>query len=77
LAFLRKTLPEMTFLIPGIGAQGGDLRATVLAAKNEQNTGFIINSSREVIFASSDASFALDSRQKAQILRDEINSYLV
>ena len=77
LAFLRKTLPEMTFLIPGIGAQGGDLRATVLAAKNEQNTGFIINSSREVIFASSGFSFALDSRQKAQTLRDQINSYLV
>jgi len=77
LAFLRKTLPEMTFLIPGVGTQGGDLRATVLAAKNEQNTGFIINSSREVIFASSGFSFALDSRQKAQILRDQINSYLV
>jgi len=67
----------MTFLIPGAGAQGGDLRATVLAAKNEQNTGFIINSSREVIFASSNPSFALDSRQKAQNLRDQINSYLV
>jgi len=76
LAELRQLLPNITFLIPGVGAQGGDLQATVLAAKNQHNAGFIVNSSREIIFASSGLDFALEARQKTQALRDQINSYL-
>ncbi len=73
---LRQLLPNITFLIPGVGAQGGDLQATILAAKNQHNVGFIVNSSREIIFASSGLDFALEARQKTQALRDQINSYL-
>lgn len=57
---------DMWFLVPGIGAQGGDIKQTVLAGQNIKGTGMIINSSRGIIFSK-------NSRQEAQKLRDEIN----
>ena len=49
-------------LIPGIGAQGGDLEATVLAGRDSSGQGMIINNSRGVIFASSGEDFAAAAR---------------
>jgi orotidine-5'-phosphate decarboxylase len=66
---------DMWFLIPGVGAQGGDVEATVTAAANNEKNGFVINSSRGIIFASSDADFAEVARKKAIELKDEINNY--
>lgn len=51
LAIIRKIVGDMPILIPGIGAQGGDLAATVKLGKNSQGQGMIINSSRGIIFA--------------------------
>lgn len=51
LARVRSIAGEMTFLVPGIGAQGGDVAATVKAGLNTQKNGMIINSSRGIIFA--------------------------
>lgn len=51
LAEIRAIARDMTFLIPGIGAQGGDLAATVKAGKNSKNNGMIINSARGIIYA--------------------------
>ena len=56
-------------LIPGVGAQGGDLAQTVQAAKNAENSGFIINSSRGIIYADNPA-------EEAEKLRVEINKLL-
>jgi len=53
LAVVRKLIPEMTFLVPGLGAQGGDVKATVEAGLNSEKKGMIINSSRGIIFAQS------------------------
>lgn len=68
LARVRKLIPEMTFLVPGMGAQGGDVEATVKAGLNSEKLGMIINSSRGIIFAENPG-------EEAKKLRDEINKY--
>lgn len=75
LAHIRKIAGDMTFLVPGIGAQGGDVKKTVNAGLNSQKKGMIINSSRGIIFASSGTDFAERAREAAVKLRDEINKY--
>jgi orotidine-5'-phosphate decarboxylase len=66
---------DMIFLVPGMGAQGGDAGATVKAGLNSAGTGLVINSSRSIIFASGSEDFAEAARQKALGFRDEINKY--
>jgi len=66
---------QMVFLVPGLGAQGGEAEATVKAGLNQAGTGLIINSSRAIIYASSGEDFAEKARQKALESRDEINKY--
>jgi orotidine-5'-phosphate decarboxylase len=68
LAQIRKIIGDMTLLVPGIGAQGGDVEKTVKAGLNSKKVGMIINSSRGIIFAQ-------DPRVEAQKLRDEINRF--
>ena len=68
LAQIRKMAGEMTFLVPGIGSQGGDIQKVVQAGLNSQNMGLLINSSRGIIFAK-------NPRENAEKLRSEINQY--
>ena len=75
LAEVRKIAGDMTFLVPGVGAQGGDVEKTVKAGLNSEGAGMIINSSRGIIFASSDSDFAEVARQEAKKLKEEINKY--
>lgn len=49
IAQVRQLCPDMLFLIPGVGAQGGDLKAAVQAACDHQGAGFIINVSRQIM----------------------------
>ncbi len=65
---IRAIVGDMTFLVPGIGAQGGDVKAVVEAGKNAAGKGLIINSSRGIIFSD-------DPHEEAKKLRDEINLY--
>jgi orotidine-5'-phosphate decarboxylase len=65
---VREIVGEMTLLVPGIGAQGGDVEKTVRAGLNSKKAGIIINSSRGIIFAE-------NPRLEAEKLRDEINKY--
>ncbi|MDB6083686.1 MAG: pyrF [Gammaproteobacteria bacterium] len=51
MAELRRAHPALWFLVPGIGAQGGDLAATLAAGLNAERTGLLINSSRGIIYA--------------------------
>lgn len=67
--------PDMPLLIPGIGAQGGDLASTLAAGLNAGRTGLMISSSRAIIFASSGDDFAQAARAEATKLRDDINNY--
>jgi len=73
---IRKILgEEIPFLIPGVGAQGGDIKKTVNFGANKNGKMAIINSSRGIIYAGSDEKFYERSREKAESLRDEINKY--
>ena len=63
---IRQLAPESWILVPGIGAQGGDLEAALVAGLNSQGHGLIINASRSIIHAP-------DPRQAAMELRDRIN----
>lgn len=71
---LRLAAGDMTFLVPGIGAQGGSIEAVVKAGQNSQGRGLIVSSSRSIIFASSGEDFAEAARATAIGLRDQINN---
>ena len=66
---IRAVAPDVPLLIPGIGAQGGDLAATVRAARHS----FLINASRSVLYASNGRDFVDAARREARRLRDAIN----
>lgn len=72
---IRKLAPQNFFLVPGIGAQGGDLEAVCREGMNE-NGGLIINSARGIIYASDDKDFAKVAGRKSEELRDNIASLL-
>lgn len=62
-------------LIPGIGAQGGDIEKTVKAGVDANGLSAIINSSRSIIFTSDRDDFAQKARQEAEKLKNLINKY--
>jgi orotidine-5'-phosphate decarboxylase len=76
LAEVRKVADDLPFLIPGIGAQGGDLERTVINGINRQGNGIIINASRSIIYASSGADFAQAAARKAAILNEAIQAII-
>ena len=76
IAKVRAVVGEMPLLIPGIGAQGGDIDATVKAGSiaNKPGMGMMINSSRAILYASSGSDFAEAARKVAQSTRDALRS---
>ena len=76
LKLVRNSHPDMPLLIPGIGAQGGDLALTVRYGVDARGEKAIINSSRQIIYASKGKNFARAAGAAAQSLRDEINRHL-
>lgn len=72
LARVRAMAPTMPILVPGIGAQGGDIAATVAAGRDARGTGLLINSSRAILYADSGPGFAQAARETARRTRDEI-----
>lgn len=73
LKILRQAHPNMPFLIPGVGTQGGDLALTIRYGTDKKGAGAIVNSSRQIIFASRNGDFAEAARNAALTLRDAIN----
>jgi orotidine-5'-phosphate decarboxylase len=65
---IREVSGDLTFLVPGVGAQGGDVQAVVEAGLNSQGRGLIISSSRGIMSAN-------DPGEAARALRDEINRF--
>jgi len=66
----------MPLLVPGIGAQGGDIAATVMSGKTSAGTGMMINSSRAILYAAPQGSsedFAAAARRVAEETRNAIN----
>ena len=76
IAKVRAIVGEMPLLIPGIGAQGGDIDATVSAGKvpGKPGTGMIINSSRAILYASSGSDFAEAARAVTLSTRDALRA---
>lgn len=72
LAAVRSIVGDMPILIPGIGAQGGDLEQTIAAAKDSRGRGMIICASRSVIFASGGDDFAEAARKEVESLNGAI-----
>ncbi len=75
IARVRALTGDMPLLVPGIGAQGGDIEATVRAGRTTDGTGLMINSSRAILYAGKDENFAAAARAVAQQTRDAINLY--
>ena len=76
LAAVRRICPDMPILLPGVGAQGGDLEASVRAGVDGKGRGLLVSSSRGILYASRSAGYAAAARVAAQDLRDRINSIL-
>lgn len=73
LLHIRAIAGDMPILVPGVGAQGGDVAAVVANGATANGTGLIISSSRAVLYAGSGEDYAAAARAAAQDLRDEIN----
>ncbi len=69
---VREVAGDLPFLVPGIGAQGGDLEAVLRNGLDANKAGLVITSSRSIIYASSGLDFAMAARRQAQQLRNEI-----
>ncbi len=72
---VRTIVGDVPFLVPGVGAQGGDVEAVVRTAKTADGTGLVVSSSRAILYASSGDDFAEAAGNAAMALRDEINRY--
>ncbi len=69
---VRQIAPALPLLVPGIGAQGGDIAATVAAGLDADSAGLVINSSRAILYAAHDREFATAARAAAVQARDAI-----
>ncbi len=76
LASVRALCPDIPLLVPGVGAQGGDLAAAVTAGADAQGRMALINSSRGIIYASGGADYSAAAGRAARTLRDSINGVL-
>ena len=75
IARVREIVGDMPLLVPGIGAQGGDIEATVKAGKTSAGTGLMINSSRAILYAGKGEDYAVAARRVALETRDAINRW--
>jgi orotidine-5'-phosphate decarboxylase len=74
-AEIRKIVPDNFLLVPGVGAQGGNLQDVCKYGMNN-SIGLLINSSRAIIYASSGENFATDARVEALKIQQEMELIL-
>ncbi len=72
---VRAIVGDVPFLVPGVGAQGGDVEAVVRNAGTADGTGLVVSSSRAVLYASDGGDFAEAAADAAKTLREQINRY--
>ncbi|HNJ98932.1 MAG TPA: orotidine-5'-phosphate decarboxylase [Ilumatobacteraceae bacterium] len=72
LAEVRALVGDLPLLVPGVGAQGGDIPATVAAGLDSSEYGMVVNSSRAILYASSGPDFAAAARAEAERTRDAL-----
>ena len=71
---VRELCPDMPFLVPGVGAQGGDVEKVVTFGRRTDGYGLIVNSSRGIIYASKGDDFATAAGEAAKLLRDQMRA---
>jgi orotidine-5'-phosphate decarboxylase len=71
----RELFPDAVILLPGVGAQGGDVAASVAAGVDTGGFGLLVSSTRGIIYAGAGDDFADRARDAAERLRDEINAH--
>ena len=64
---IRRLAPEHFFLIPGVGAQGGDLEEVMEAATNK-DVGVLVNASRSILYASNGLDFQEKAAEEAKVM---------
>jgi orotidine-5'-phosphate decarboxylase len=74
LAEVREIVGNMPFLVPGVGAQGGDVAQAVQSGQTAAGAGLVISSSRSILYASSGENFVSAAREATLKLRDQINA---
>jgi orotidine-5'-phosphate decarboxylase len=74
LAQVRAIVGDMPILVPGVGAQGGDVAAVVADGATAGGAGLVINASRAILYAGGGSDYAQAARAAARKLRDEINT---
>ena len=72
---VRALVGDLPFLVPGVGAQGGDVEAVLANGASSDGSGLVISSSRAILYAGDGADFAEAARSAAQAQRDQINRY--
>jgi len=72
---IRNIVPNNFLLIPGVGAQGGDLKEVCDNGLNNE-VGLLINSSRSIIYASNDTNFDIDAAKNAQEIQSQMEDIL-
>ena len=72
---VRAIAGDMPFLVPGVGAQGGDVEAVVRNGATPDGAGLLVSSSRAILYASTGDDHAEASAAAARALRDEINRH--
>lgn len=75
IAAVRALVGDLPLLVPGVGAQGGDVEAVVRNGATANGTGLLISSSRAILYASNGEDFAEAAREAAEALRTTINRY--
>lgn len=74
LAEVREITGNMPFLVPGVGAQGGDVAQAVQNGQTAAGSGLVISSSRSILYASAGEDFASAARAATEKLRDQVNT---
>jgi orotidine-5'-phosphate decarboxylase len=75
LAQVRALTGDMPFLVPGVGAQGGDVQAVVTNGQTAAGDGLMVSSSRAILYAASDDTWIEAARTATRTLRDHINLF--
>lgn len=76
LKILRMALPDLPFLVPGVGTQGGDFKEVVKYARNKEGTGLIINIGRDIIYTDNSKDFAKKVKERTKSYVDEMSGVM-
>lgn len=76
LRILRGAIPNLPFLIPGVGEQGGDLKEVIKSSRDKAGTGMIINVGRDILYASDGKDFAEKARDRVTFYTQEMSDLI-